>query len=141
MCDQISSNMRYFNISEPGKATAALENDAETQVLNLVHTELAQSPDSVQLFWSYPTKIMSSITERPFTEQRRPYTVSLHAESLRRPIKNVYRVLNGQQTEIPISNGNIIQQSNSDYQVILQFQAPPNITTYGTYIKYDILPS
>ncbi|CAF3571103.1 unnamed protein product [Rotaria sp. Silwood1] len=141
MCNTNSSDTIYFQIQEPGKATVGFENHADSRVLNLANTELAQTPDSIEIFWSYPTGTMTLIIETPYTKQHQPYTISLHAEHLKPSIEHIYRLLDGKQTEIPMNDTNIVQKSDSNYQVILQLQGSPQMKTYGVYIKYDILPN
>lgn len=140
MCENNSSTMHCVNNDEPGRTTVSFQNDNDAQVLNLANTEVAKTNKSVEIFWSYPMNTMTLIIETPFTQQRRPYRISLYSERLPESIKHLYRLLDGQETEIPIIGERIVQESDSNYQVILKFQAPSEMSTYGVYIKYDISP-
>ncbi|CAF4255003.1 unnamed protein product, partial [Rotaria sordida] len=54
-------------------------------------------------------------------------------------ISNVYRVIDNQKIEVTTTDKKIILDSDSNYQVIVKFQGPPEMRTYGVNIHYDII--
>ncbi|CAF1317407.1 unnamed protein product [Rotaria sordida] len=129
----------YLDISEPGQATVAFPNDEEQKTLNLAGTDLAKSCSSVNIFWSYPTGLLTLIIETAYTEKRQPYAIHIHNEQLSASISNVYRVIDNQKIEVTTTDKKIIFDSDSNYQVIVKFQGPPEMRTYGVNIHYDII--
>ena len=124
-------------INGPNNASVSLTQD---EVLNLAKTELAKSDTSVKLFWNYPTGAMTIIIETAFTEKQKSYAIRIDGKSLKPAISNVYRILDDQETEVAITDDDIILDSDSNYQVIVKFQGPSETTYYGVYINYDIIP-
>ncbi|CAF5015194.1 unnamed protein product, partial [Rotaria sp. Silwood1] len=72
--------------------------------------------------------------ETPFTQERQPYAIRLNNEQLKQ-FKDydvrIYRILNGQETQLISSDQVIVQNSDSNYQIILKFQGPT---------MYNLLP-
>ncbi|CAF3957747.1 unnamed protein product, partial [Rotaria sp. Silwood1] len=72
--------------------------------------------------------------ETPFTQKRQPFSIRLDNEQLKLAITRVCQVSPQGSTELqPI--GNIITaKSDSNYQVVLKFEGPPQLTFYGVFI-------
>ena len=141
MCEHNSSTKHCADNEEPGRTTVSFQDDNDSHVFSLADTELAKSKKSVEIFWSYPMNTLTLTIETPFTHQGRPYSISLDNKGLSASIKHLYRLLDGQETEIPINDERIVEESDSNYQVILKFQAPSEMSTYGVFIKYGISPN
>jgi len=139
MSNTDESNNSHLRIYGPGQGGVSFPNDCNSKILNLANTELAKSSTSVGLFWSYPVNTMTLIIETPFTQKREPYAISIDNEELKQAISHVYRVLNNQETEITTSDDKLVQKSDSNYQIILKFQGPPEMRYYGVRISYDII--
>ncbi|CAF5134398.1 unnamed protein product, partial [Rotaria sp. Silwood1] len=84
------------------------------------------------------TLIVTIVT--PFTQKRQPFFIRLDNEQMKLAISRVCQVSPQGSTELqPI--GNIITaKSDSNYQVVLKFEAPPTLRFYGVFIKYTVVP-
>ncbi|CAF2505003.1 unnamed protein product [Rotaria sp. Silwood2] len=140
MADSSESEGLYLHISEPGRATVSFPNDKEQKTLNLAGTDLAKSCSSVNIFWSYPTGLLTLIIETAYTKKQQSYTIHIDNEHLSASISNVYQVIDDEEIEVTTNDKKIILNSDSNYQVIIKFQGPPEMRTYGVSISYDIIP-
>jgi hypothetical protein len=139
MSDADESNNPNLTVYDTCNAGVNFPPDCNSMVLNLANTELARSCTSVKLFWSYPVKTMTLIIETSSTQKRESYAISMDNRRLKPAISHVYRVLDNQETEITTSDDRLIQESDSNYQVILKFQGPSEMTYYGVSINYDVI--
>jgi hypothetical protein len=133
LCDPHIQELNKCNI---GVGFAAICNSS---TLNLVNTNLSNSCSSVNIFWSYPMNNLTVVIETPYTQQRQPYTIHLHSRQLKSQISHIYRLLQGQEIERTKIGNTVIEKSDSNYQVILKFQAPTQLKFYGLFIAYDIV--
>ena len=122
-----------LSISSP-----SLLNCKETQ-FNLIETETSKVCTSAQLFWNYPVNNLTITITTPFTSKKQAYTVSIDNEELQVAVFHVYRILNGQETEVTTNDTTLVQDSDANYQVILKFQGPPTLTYYGVFIRYTAI--
>jgi len=91
----------------------------------------------INFFWSYPVNNMTLIIETPFTQKHQHYTITLDNEQVYGAITNVYRIINDKEIKITTPDKTIIQHSDSNYQIILKFQAPTHLSRYGVNINYE----
>ncbi|CAF1580642.1 unnamed protein product [Rotaria magnacalcarata] len=56
-------------------------------------------------------------------------------------ISNVYRLIDGKETEVTTTASKLIQYADSNYQVVLKLQGPPNLFYYGVFIDYEVAKS
>ena len=134
-----STNLNLV-IGEDGKATVSFSDDGKPKILNIASTELATSCSSVELFWSYPVGAMILIIETPFTKKQQSYAVRISNEHLTPAISNVYRIVDNHEVEVTKTDSDLIFDSDANYQVIVKFQGPPQMTYYGVFIHYKIIP-
>jgi hypothetical protein len=106
--------------------------------LNLANTNTSKTCTSVHLFWNYPVDNLTAIIETPFSQKKQAYQLYIDNEQLKPYISHVYRVLNGQETEVTTTDKTLIQYSDASYQVILKFEGPPTLYYYGVFINYKI---
>ncbi len=51
-------------------------------------------------------------------------------------VLHVYRIFNNEETEVTTREGTLVQVSDSNYQVILNFQGPPSSTRGNVIVVY-----
>ncbi|CAF3104402.1 unnamed protein product [Rotaria sp. Silwood2] len=106
----------------------------KSAILNLHDTKF-QSCTTVGLgWWSGSTNNLTISIETPFTRERQSYSIRLNNEQLKQfkdYVVRIYRILNSQETQLISSDGVIVQNSDSNYQIILKFQGPT---------MYNLLP-
>ncbi len=112
----------------------------KSSTLHLANSSLSTSCSSVRIFWDYPMNNLTVIIETPFTQIQQPYSIHLRSQRMKPQISHIYQVSeSGAYTEL-IPEGDIITvNSNTDYQIILMFQAPTRMIFFGVYIEYDII--
>ncbi|UJR07733.1 hypothetical protein I4U23_012017 [Adineta vaga] len=116
-------------------ATISFSGECYSSKIDLKDTEYAKCTTNA-FFWSYPVNNMTLVIETKFTQQRQPYSINLDNTQLKGAILHVYRVFNNQETEITTQDKVLVQRSDSNYQVILKFQAPTQLSRYGVQIDY-----
>ncbi len=116
-------------------AIVSFSGDCYSSNVNLTNTEYAKCISNI-FFWSYPLNNMTLIIETEFTQQHQSYTIHLDNEQLMSTVTNVYRILNNQEKEITTKDKILIQNSDSNYQIILKFQGPTHLGRYGVNIDY-----
>ena len=73
-----------------------------------------------------------------YSKKKQAYTIYVDHECLNGAVSHVYRLFNGQETEVTTTNSKLIQYSDANYQVILKLQGPPRLTYYGVFINYEV---
>ncbi len=117
-------------------AIITFSGNCQSMTVNLSHTEYAQCTSN-GFFWSYPLNNLTLVIETLFTEKHQAYKISLNNEQLFGAITNVYRIIDNKEIEITTHEKTLIQQSDSNYQVILKFQGPTRLGRYGVNINYE----
>jgi hypothetical protein len=107
--------------------------------LDLANTNTSKTCTSVHLFWNYPVANLTTIIETPFTQKKQAYILYIDNAQLKPYISHVYRIVNGQETEVTTSDKTLIQYSDANYQVILKFEGPSTLYYYGVFINYNIV--
>jgi len=122
-----------------GQCSGIIESNGTCQEskLNLGNTNISTCT-SVELFWTYPIDNLTITIETPFTQKQQAYTIYINNEKLQGAIPHIFRVFNGQETEVTTTDKRLIQYSDVNYQVILKFQAPPKLTYFGVFINYEV---
>lgn len=100
-----------------------------------------KSCDVVALIWAYPINNLTVIIETPFTQQHQPYAIHINNKQIRSSDFSLYRILNGHETKIKSIEDIIVQQSDSNYQVILKVQAETIESLYILPINYNVTKS
>ncbi len=54
-------------------------------------------------------------------------------------VKHVYRVIDGDDTEVQAQEGKYTLESDSNGQVIVKLESWPQMTTYGANVRYQII--
>jgi hypothetical protein len=110
-----------------------------SSTLTLDNSKFAKLCSSVSLFWSYPTNNLTTIIETPYTQPRQPFTIHLHSRQLKPQISHIYRLSQGQENERKTIGNTMIERSDSNYQIILKFQAATTLTFQGVFIAYELV--
>ncbi|CAF4704228.1 unnamed protein product [Rotaria sp. Silwood2] len=137
----VSNDVCKANFFDQGTCDIGVGTSSSCQesTLNLAESKLA-SCKSGSIFWSYPMNTLIVTIETPFSQKRQPFSIRLENEQMKLAISRVCQVSPQGSTELqPI--GNIITaKSDSNYQVVLKFEAPPKLTFFGVLIKYTVVP-
>jgi hypothetical protein len=122
-----------------GQCSGIIESNGTCQEskFNLGNTNISTCI-SVELFWSYPIDNLTITIETPFTKKQQAYTIYINNEKLQGAIAHIFRVFNGQETEVTTTDKRLIQYSDANYQVILKFQTPPTPVYLGVFINYEV---
>ncbi|CAF1435068.1 unnamed protein product [Didymodactylos carnosus] len=112
-----------------------LSKPCASATLNLGVTSL-KSCTEVNLSWDYPTNNLTMIIETPFTQQHQSYAVNLDNYWLFGI--QTYRILNGKEIEVKSNDNVVVENSDSNYQVILKLQAPPTLSLYVLFFNYNV---
>jgi len=139
MCDENNEQPSFFQASENGKYNLAFPNSAASKVFNTTTTDLSQLKDAVEIFWSYPTNTLTLIIETGYTAEQQDYSIALDAESMGDNVTRVDRIIDGNETEVKPENGKYMLESDSKGQVAIKLHSWPTMTTYGVYIRYQII--
>jgi hypothetical protein len=116
-------------------AIISFAGDCQSSIVSLNNTEYAKCTSNT-FFWSYPVNNMTLIIETPSTRIHQAYTIALDNEQLIGALTNVYRIINNQEIEITTQDKTLIQHSDSNYEIILKFQARTHLSRYGVNIIY-----
>ena len=139
MCDESAAQTSHYQLIENGKCTISFPDSTNPQVFNLAKTELRQSKDAVDIFWSYPMHILTIIIETGYTAEQQTYAIALDAESMTPDVTHVYQILNGEEIQMKADAGKYMLKSDSNGQVVVKLHSWPEMTRYGTYIRYQII--
>ncbi|CAF3280909.1 unnamed protein product [Rotaria socialis] len=121
--------------------TVSVRGDCKTATLNFAHTNMSEICTSINFFWSYPIGNLTIIIETPFTIKQQNYMVQFDNDHMMGAISNVYRLIDGKETEVTTTASKLIQYADSNYQVVLKLQGPPNLFYYGVFIDYEVAKS
>ena len=83
---------------------------------------------------------MTFIIETPLTQSKQGYIIYLDNIQLTQGISRVFRVFNSQETEVTTRGDKLIQYSDANYQIILKFEGPKQLSRYGVVIQYKTVP-
>ena len=139
MCDESVVQTSHYRLINNGKCSIAYPNSTNPQVFNLAKTELGKSKDAVQIFWNYPMHVLTIIIETGYTSEQQTYTIALDAESMGLNVTHVYQVVNGEEMEIKANAGKYMLKSDSNGQVVVKLHSWSKMTTYGAFIRYQII--
>ena len=79
---------------------------------------------------------MTFIVETPFTQSKQGYILYIDNVQLAQGISRVFRIFNNQETEVTTRGDKLIQYSDANYQIILKFEGPKQLSRYGVVIDY-----
>ncbi|CAF1281737.1 unnamed protein product [Rotaria sordida] len=108
--------------------------------LNLAETNLA-SCNSGSIFWSYPSNTLKVTFKTLFTQKRQPFSIRLDTEEIMLAVSRVCQVSPEASFELQPVGNIIIAKSDSNYEVVLKFEAPPRWKFYGRNINYIVVPN
>ena len=134
-----SCEAQFWENGDPYKCSGGLSInlDCKSGMAHLAHTNISKTCTEVKLFWSYPMNNLTMFFETPFTKQQQAYTLEFDNKKLA-GIGNIYRLIDGKETEVTTHDSKLIQHSDSNYQVILKFQGPPEMISYGAFVYYNV---
>jgi hypothetical protein len=118
------------------QAVISFSGDCYSSQVNLSDTEYSQCTSN-QFFWSYPLNNMTLIIETSFTRSRQAYWISVDNQALQGAVSHVYRIYNGQETDVSVFTPKLVQYSDPNYQIILKFEGPTSLGRYGVNVNYD----
>lgn len=121
----------------PCAAVVGAPAGCSSTIVNLTNTIFSKCSTSCFIWLQPDNNNMTFIIETPFTQARQAYNISLANSILMEVVLHVYRILNNRETEVTTHGGTLVQVSDSNYQVILKFQGPPNPTRPNVIIVYD----
>ncbi|CAF0909576.1 unnamed protein product [Rotaria sp. Silwood1] len=131
---QESCTVKILDSSLPCWSGITSPRTCKSAILNLGDTKYKSCTTVGLGWWSDSTNSLTINIETPFTQERQPYAIRLNNEQLKQ-FKDydvrIYRILNGQETQLISSDQVIVQNSDSNYQIILKFQGPT---------MYNLLP-
>ncbi|CAF3832664.1 unnamed protein product [Rotaria sp. Silwood1] len=137
----VSNDVCKANFFDQGTCEIGVgtSSSCQTSTLNLAESKLA-SCNSGSIFWNYPVNTLIVTIVTPYTQKRQPFFIRLDNEQMKLAISRVCQVSPQGSAELqPI--GNIITaKSDSNYQVVLKFEAPSTLRFYGVFIKYTVVP-
>jgi hypothetical protein len=135
-----SCKAQILDSSNPCSSSVIVSRSCDTATLNLGETRFKTCTE-VRLFWSYPMNNLTVTVETPFTQQHQPYTINIDNRLIKDYSVGIYRILNGQEIHVKSVDDVIVQNSDSNYQIILKFQAEKTITYYGFPFMYKVTKS
>jgi hypothetical protein len=131
-----SCEAKVFDSPGSCQSRIYLPKPCDSATLNLDVTNL-KSCTEVNLSWDYPTNNLTMIIETPFTQQHQPYAINLDNYWLFGI--QTYRILNGKEIQVKSNDKVIVENSDSNYQVILKLQAPPTLSVYVLFFNYNVI--
>ncbi|CAF0909595.1 unnamed protein product [Rotaria sp. Silwood1] len=134
-----SCEARVLDSSDPCWSSVVVPRSCESATLNLGMTRF-KSCNKVGLMWSYPLHNLTVTIETLFTEKRQPYAINIDNSLIKDYSIGIYRIIDGHETEVKSKDDVIVQNSDSNYQIILKFQGPSTIYYYGFPFNYDVTP-
>ena len=126
----------HINNLEKCSAVISFSGNCQSMTVNLSQTEYSNCSAN-QFFWSYPLNNLTLIIETPMTDKHQAYTIALNNEQLAGAITNVYRIVDGKETEITTHEKILRLHSDENYQVIVKFQGPTRLSRYGANVDYN----
>jgi hypothetical protein len=128
----------HARTSSFAQCTATVMTDGcEDSTLNLNATEFNDC-GSIRFFWSYPQYNLTISIASPFTEQKTAFTIYLDNREARSGVNRIFRIRNGQETDVTTSDEILVQQSDENYLCILKFAAPERLQRYGVNINWEV---
>lgn len=121
---------------ETCSAVISFSGNCQSMLVNLGKTKYANCTTN-QFFWSYPLNNLTLIIETPMTYERKSFTISLMNEELAGAINHVYRIIHGKESDVTTHEKILRQDSDENFQVILKFQGPKQLSRYGVNIDYS----
>ena len=117
-----------------------VDNPCNESTADLTPTSL-KSCDKIDLTWMYPMRNLTITIETSYTQQQQPYAIQFQNSPFYSSRFHLYRILDGQETRINSSAQTVVEKSDSNYQVILQIQAPLRVSLYLLSFGYSVTKS
>ncbi|CAF2517664.1 unnamed protein product [Rotaria sp. Silwood2] len=121
----------------PCWSSVILSRSCESGTFDLGATSF-KSCDKVGFMWSYPLHNLTVTIETPFTQKHQPYAINIDNTLIKDYSIRIYRIIDGHETEVKSRDDVIVQNSDSNYQIILKFQGPSTIYYYGFPFNYNV---
>jgi hypothetical protein len=124
----------------PCTATVSFGDWCTSAVLNFTNTPSAQCL-GINFVWSVPVNNLTMILETSYTKTRQAYKIAFVNSALMEVITNVYQIINNKEIDVTSHDNTLILNSDSNYQVIVKFQAPSKHGRSIVFIRYDVTKS
>lgn len=128
-----------FRTYDTCSGTLTVKPECKSSMLNLTDSFTSQLCETTLFVWSYPSNNLTIIIETPFTKKHEKYAISLYNDRIIGVIPHVYRIIDGKEIDVTSKEQKLTQYSDSNYQIILKFQAPPSLTVKGADLAYDVI--
>ncbi len=132
-----SCDVQIYEQFAPCDGSISVPRSCESATANLTATRF-ESCDKVHVTWAYPMNNLTIIIATPQTRQHQPYAIHFDNRNFKLYPLPIYRILDGKETEIITTDDVIVQNSDSNYQIILKFQAETTISYYVSFIHYNV---
>lgn len=124
------------NSSGPCNGMIRVPYSCKSAIADLTTTGF-KSCDTVDFSWAYPLNNLTIFVVTPFTQQHQPYAIHVDNRPFKEYPMPIYRILDGKETEIKTTDDLIVEKSDSNYQVVLKFQAQTSVSYYLSFIRYN----
>ncbi|CAF1006880.1 unnamed protein product [Rotaria sordida] len=132
-----SCEATVLDSSDPCWSSIVVPRSCESATFNL-GTMRFKLCTKVGFMWSYPLHNLTVTIETPFTQKRQPYAINIDNSLIKDYSIRIYRIIDGHETEVKSMDDVIVQDSDSNYQIILKFQGPSTIYYYGFPFNYNV---
>jgi len=132
-----SCDVQIYHQPTPCDGSLVVPYSCESATANLTGTRF-ESCDTIHFTWAYPLNNLTIIIATTYTQQRQPYAINIDNGFFKVYPLPIYRILDGQETEITTTDDVIVQKSDSNYEVILKFQAQTTVSYYISHIYYNV---
>lgn len=130
-----------FTTYDTCSGTLSVSRSCKASMFNLTDSFTSELCTWTNFFWSYPTNNLTIIIETPFTKKQQNYEIRFENDQMKAAIEHVYRLIDGKEIDVTTDEKTLIQKSDSNYQIILKLQAPPELIAYGVYLVYEVVQS
>ena len=81
------------------------------------------------------------ILETSYSKTCQAYKIAFINSALMKCITNIYQILNNKEIDVTTHNDTLTLNSDSNYQVIVKFQAASKHERFIVFIRYDVTKS
>ncbi|CAF0889971.1 unnamed protein product [Adineta steineri] len=116
-------------------ASVFVQHGCTSATVDLIHTDFLQSCSSVRLNWAYAANNLTLIIGR---QEHQAFTVTINNDQLIETVSHIYRIIGNQETEVTTKDHKLVQKSDSNGQIKLKLEVPPELMPYVVFVNYDI---
>lgn len=116
-------------------ASVFVQHGCPSATLDLTHVDFLILCSSVRVSWAYPANNLTFVIG---THKHQAFTVSVNTDRLMGSVSHIFRIIGNQETEVTTKDHKLVQKSDSNGQVKLKFEVPPELMPYVVFVEYDI---